>query len=270
MLIFTMCMKKALSIFCLFMLPLVVICQNEQPKAIAETMSSTFNLSGDKLTGTCFMVLRAGKQYFVTAAHLFESSHKSGDIVPVQMVVQNELQSFDAHIYFHANKNVDIAVFTLPEKITQNLTVPEEQEKYKEQLQEWYTSNGVSTDSIFITEGLNAYFFGFPLGLGEEFFGVKFPLVKKAIISGWTKRNGIELLLLDGHNNVGFSGGPIVAYNTAKKKMCLVGILSGYVPESINVKQKATLSVNANSGIMICYETRYMEEIFATNKKHLQ
>jgi len=263
-------MKFLLVFSSLFISPLVAICQNEQPKAIAETMASTFNLTGDKLTGTCFMVLRDGKQYFVTAAHLFESFHKSGDLVPVQMVVENVLQSFDAHVYFHANKNVDIAVVTLPEKITQHLKVPEEQEKYKEQLQEWYASNGVSTDSIFITEGLDAYFFGYPLGLGEEYFGTKFPLVKKAIISGWTKRNGIDLLLLDGHNNVGFSGGPIVAYNTEKKKMCLVGIMSGYVPESVNVKQKAALSVSTNSGIMICYETRYLEEIFVTNKASLQ
>lgn len=94
-------------------------------------------------------------------------------------------------------------------------------------------------------------------------------MVKKAVVSGWTKHNGIELLLLDGHNNIGFSGG--LAYNAEKKKMCLLGIISGYVPESINVKQnKATLSVTANSGIMICYEKRYLEEIFDANKKYLQ
>lgn len=171
-------MKNLIGIFCLFIFPLVTFCQNEQPQSIAETMSSTFNLSGDKLTGTCFMIIKDAKQYFVTAAHLFGASHKSGDLVHVQIVVQNELQSFDAHVYFHANRNVDIAVVTFAEKITQHLTVPEEQAKYKEQLQERYAANGVSTDSIFITEGMDAYFFGYPLGLGEEFF--KISLGKKS------------------------------------------------------------------------------------------
>ncbi len=87
--------------------------QYEQPKAIAETMASTFNLYGDQSTGTCFMVFKGGKQYFVTAAHLFKSFHKSGDLVPIQMLIQNQLESFNATVYFHPNRNTDIALFKL-------------------------------------------------------------------------------------------------------------------------------------------------------------
>jgi hypothetical protein len=264
-------MRILIVILSLFVLPFIAFSQKEQPEAIAETMSSTFNLYGDRLTGTCFMLVKDGKQYFVTAAHLFKSSHKSGDVVPIQMVIQNQLQSFNATVYFHENRKVDIAVFTLSEKIMQNIELPEEYLKHKKKYQELFPGNGISTDSISTLAGIDVFFFGFPLGnLGTEFLGIKFPLVKKAIISGWVNHNGITMLLLDGYNNVGFSGGPVVAYDTAGKKMCVVGAVSGYIPEEIQVKRrKEMLSVNANSGIIICYEKDYIEDIFTSNKKRM-
>lgn len=100
---------------------------------------------------------------------------------------------------------------TLPEKIIQNITLPEEYAKDKKEYQKWFPGNGISIDSFFTTANLDVSFLGFPLGnLGTVFLGIKFPLVKKAVVSGWVKHNGIELLLLDGHNNLGFSGGPVV------------------------------------------------------------
>lgn len=104
-------MKILVWILPLFVLPLIAFPQKERSEATVEAMANTFNLYGDKLTGTCFMVTKNGEQYFVTAAHLFEPSHKSGDVVPIQMVIQNQLQSFNATVYFHANRKVDIAVF---------------------------------------------------------------------------------------------------------------------------------------------------------------
>ena len=75
---------------------------------------------------------------------------------------------------------------------------------------------------------------------------------------------------MDGHNNLGFSGGPVVAYDTIRKKMCIVGVISGYIPEPIDVQHKKdTFSINQNSGIIICYGMRYIEEAFLNNKREL-
>ncbi len=265
-------MKTLLFIVPLFVFPFIAFSQKEQANATMETMSNTINLHGDKLIGTCFMVTEDEKQYFVTVAHLFNPSHKSGDLVPVKMVIENQLQSFDANVYFHANRKIDLAVFTLSKKVSQNLKLPEELMKNKEFFQKLLPGKGISRDSIFSPPATDVFFFGFPLeGLGNEIFGLKLPLVKKAIISGWVKNRNVDLLLLDGHVNVGFSGGPVVSYNTSTKKMCLVGVVSAYLPESIDVKQKKeTLSVNANSGIIVCYDRRYIEEIFTNNKKDLR
>jgi hypothetical protein len=43
--------------------------------------------------------------------------------------------------------------------------------------------------------------------MGTEALGIKFPLVKKAIVSGLVQYNGINVLLSEGDNNPGFSKG---------------------------------------------------------------
>lgn len=263
-------MKMRAVILLLIVCPTVALAQYDKTIAIAQAMSSTFNLYGDKLTGTCFMVKNNGEQYFVTAAHLFQASHRTGDRVAIQLVVQNQLQSYDAKVYFHSDRKVDVAVLRLSENIEQNAALPDELLKYKDTLQKVFRGNGIPMDTLFIATGLESYFFGFPLGnLGTEVFGMKFPLIKKAIVSGFVQRDGVELLLLDGHNNLGFSGGPVVAYDEASKEMRMVGVISGYLPEPIDIKHKnETLSVMENSGIIVCYETRYVADIFKKNNLH--
>lgn len=261
-------MKTLLCILSAIFFPAIAFCQYEQSLAMAETMANTFNLHGDKATGTCFIITKQGKQYFITAAHLFEPSHKSGDSVAVQMVVQNRLQLLGAHVYFHPDRQVDIAVVQLPQRVSQNVELSKELAMYKDTLQKVFQGNGISMDSLFASIGTDVFFFGFPLGnLGTEALGMKFPLVKKAMISGWVKRNGLELLLLDGHNNLGFSGGPIAAYDVATKKMVVVGVVSGYIPEPIDIQgKKEMVSVSGNSGIIVCYKRSYIEEVFAGNQ----
>jgi len=57
-----------------------------------------------------------------------------------------------------------------------------------------------------------------------------------------------------------------VAYDEAGKQMRIVGVISGYLPEPVNIKQKNSMaSVEENSGIIVCYDRRYMAEIFKKN-----
>jgi hypothetical protein len=260
-------MKAIILLFCLHVCPGFVFGQFDKAIPIVQALSNTYNIYGDKLTGTCFMVTKNGEQYFVTAAHLFESSHRSGDDVSIQLVVQKELQSYHARIYYHPDRKVDVAVLKLSETISQSAAIPDELAQYRDTLQKIFVGNGFSTDSMFVGVGTETYFLGFPLGnLGTEVFGIKYPLLKKAIISGWVKYNGIDVLLLDGHNNLGFSGGPVVAFDEGSKQMRVVGVISGYLPEPVNIKQKnSTASVEENSGIIVCYDRRYMVEIFKRN-----
>lgn len=265
------CMKALIFILSFLVIRSTAFSQTEHSIAIAEAMASTFNIRIDETTGTCFMVTKDKKQYFLTAAHLFPSSHKSGNLNPIEMLIQNEWRSFNARVYFHTDRKIDIALVILSERVLQNLEFPEELSRLDSSARE-AQGNGISLDPILADFGKEVFFYGFPLGnLGSEVFGIKFPLVKKATVSGSVRHNGVNMLLLDGHNNLGFSGGPVVAYNISSKKMCIVGIISGYVPEPIDVQYKGDkLSVNDNSGIIICYGRRYIEEVLTKNEKDLR
>jgi S1-C subfamily serine protease len=263
-------MLRLIVILSIIVFPAAGHAQFEKAVPTAQAMANTFNIYGDKLTGSGFMVNVGGSQYFVTAAHLFAASHRSAENVSLQMVIQNQLQTYSGKIYFHSDRKVDIAVLKLSETIEQNLTLPEDAVKYSDTIKKVFRGDGFSLDNVFVAVGMESYFMGFPLGnLGTEVFGIKFPLVKKAILSGTVRNNGVEVILLDGHNNLGFSGGPVVIYDEEKKTMRLVGVISGYLPEPVDVRNKnETLSVLENSGIIVCYGSQYIMEIFKRYNLH--
>jgi hypothetical protein len=69
-----------------------------------------------------------------------------------------------------------------------------------------------------------------------------------------------ELILLDGLNNPGFSGGPVVGPDmfspfTNVRAQKLIGVISGYrndnIPLNVNGQSVDNASVAANSGIII-------------------
>jgi hypothetical protein len=264
-------MKVLLFILSLLVIPRPSFAQNEQSKAIAEAMASTYNIQVDKTTATCFMVTKDKEQFFITAAHLFTATQKSGSLTPIQILIQNQWRSLNAKVYFHTNRKIDIALIILPEIVLQDLEFPEQLSQL-DSAAKIAQGEGISLAPVFANFGKEVFFYGFPLGnMGTELFGIKFPLVKKAIVSGFVKNTGIDVLLLDGHNNLGFSGGPVVAYNISSKKMCVVGVISGYVPEPIDVQYKGDmLSVKDNSGIIVCYGRPYLEEILTEYKKALR
>ena len=185
------------------------------------------------------------------------------------MLIQNQLEPFDANVYFHTNRNVDIAIIKLSEKVSQVSENGTGKFKLSEIISQ---GDGISLDTTLVGFGIETFFYGFPLtNMGTEALGIKFPLVKNAVLSGMVKYNGVDVLVLDGHNNRGFSGGPVVVYDTSKKKMCLIGVISGYFPESRSVQYKGDrLSFDENSGIILCYGRQYIEEIFNMHKKDLR
>lgn len=78
----------------------------------------------------------------------------------------------------------------------------------------------------------------FPYGLstdsGEINNKYPFPFVKKCIISSINK----QTIYLDGHNNRGFSGGPVVVIET-NKTMKIIGVVSGFLNDNVNVTENS-------------------------------
>lgn len=107
--------------------------------------------------------------------------------------------------------------------------------------------------------GEDVYFMGFPFGLSskgnENTRNFPIPFVKKAIVANFgTLELGADFWL-DGHNNIGFSGGPIVSFASNDRSKCtLRGFVSAYYshPEEITGPTEAPPSTyNANSGLIM-------------------
>jgi len=77
------------------------------------------------------------------------------------------------------------------------------------------------------------YFLGFPYGHYTNLGNFPAPLVKTGIISGSSPQQ--NLIYLDGHNNPGFSGGPVVL---ERKDSRVIGVISGYQHEEQFVLDK--------------------------------
>lgn len=88
--------------------------------------------------------------------------------------------------------------------------------------------------------------------------GFPIPIIKSATMAGIADYPGsYSTFLLDGHNNSGFSGGPVVFRSGENKENPLVvlGIISGYRTEvaPVTLAGKPTeLASEVNTGIVIC------------------
>jgi hypothetical protein len=168
-------------------------------------------------TGTAFTMEVDRREYLITAKHVVAALKPKDDIeiyreahwLPVPVKV------------FRCDAPIDVAVLIAPEQLTYALSL--------------------APNSADVLLGQDVYFAGYPFGLsarGEQIMG-KYPIamVKKGIVSLLGRENGADLILLDGYNNPGFSGGPIVYRLAGKPGMpfFLAGVISGFRPDYVHV-----------------------------------
>ena len=99
------------------------------------------------------------------------------------------------------------------------------------------------------------YFGAIKSGCEEFNRGFPIPFVKKAIVSAINN----PVIYLDGHNNPGFSGGPLVFWDYAEKRRKIMGVISGYYPHRI-----PGTDYPENSGIGIAYNIQYAKDLINT------
>ena len=120
--------------------------------------------------------------------------------------------------------------------------------------------------------GQEVYFLGFPYGLntnmGELNRNFPVPFIKKAILSAVYGK--LDLLFLDGHNNPGFSGGPVVFSQgrAPANAFSVAGVISGYRESTQPVYRagEATAFESAyNTGIICAYGIRHVIRLIDQN-----
>ncbi len=199
-------------------------------------ISRTVYIEYNGSSGTSFVFDYNNKQYFLTAKHVI-SNLKDNDTVSI--FYNDKWNKYKVKLVGHS-KSSDISVFSVPEYFDK--------------------SDNIIASSNEIIYSQEIYFLGFPYGLTHTIRNVnsKFPVpfVKKGILSNFIIEKDFKVLFLDGINNIGFSGGPIVYQDKQTNKLILCGLISGYRSEIINIKQNnqdVNYQYSVNSGIIFGY-----------------
>jgi hypothetical protein len=175
---------------------------------------------------TAFTLEVDGREYLITAKHIVQGL-KDEDHIDVLM--NDNWSPLEVKIY-RCDDPIDIAVLVPPRQLTGNLNLPFDSHSY------FY--------------GQDAYFLGFPYGIQSSGHGINgpypLPVIKRGTISGKVdldRSKKASLLLLDGYNNPGFSGGPIVFrdLNQPSFVMSAVGVISGFQPEVVPVMKQQNI-----------------------------
>lgn len=196
----------------------------------------TINIKYNGSTGTSFAFDYDSKQYYITAKHVIENI-KDGDCLEV---LYNKVWNKHSIKLVGHSKNYDISVIVLDDcKIE---------------------SEPIIGDSDNVVYSGDVYFLGFPYNISNLTHKkddiLPLPLVKKGIISGFKNDEPVKTFFIDGINNPGFSGGPIVYRfpNSVEVKIC--GVVSGFRYELQRVKsidETTEMDIKVNTGIIIGY-----------------
>jgi S1-C subfamily serine protease len=173
-------------------------------------LQRTFRIRYGDNEGTCFTIDQEGKQYIVSAAHVLQRISDTDTILVFQEKKWKELK---VDVIGIASPPADIIVLAAPIQLSPTHPLP-------------------ADASIYLSQ--DVYFLGFPYGLQVEIGpdlnrDFPLPLIKKGIVSSMEFRNGcLDCMLLDGHNNPGFSGGPVVCIHLGTRNLKVAGVISGY------------------------------------------
>lgn len=203
-----------------------------------------------------FTVELDGKQYLVTARHIFPQA-VNNDNVLIQVHQDGAWKNLDCNILLYSDSNVDIAVLELNKnsRITYDLPIN-------------ISSNGVGLSQ-------DAYILGFPFGLRNEILegnnSYHTPFIKKGCISAIVNENGNTIIYADTVNNIGFSGGPIVVKDIKDNKtISIIGVVSGYRIHKSHVFDSTNNQTNnyvkENSGLTKGYSIEFVQKIINENK----
>jgi S1-C subfamily serine protease len=197
-------------------------------------------------TGSAFIVDYQDRQYVITADHIVRGAQGAFSI-EVRSPADSKWRNLEVSVIHGPDPCMDVAVL-----------VPK--------LPKLSAADPVTTGGFSFLMGQEAYFLGFPFDLHSSFGrNLAIPLIKHAYVSAIVSCSALDLkggederlILLDGMNNPGFSGGPVVAPDTNRPNhpLAFIGVISAFTNERIPVdahgQQDPGITVATNTGIIV-------------------
>lgn len=215
-----------------------------------EITDRVFRLKFANSKATTFTLEQNNIQFLVTARHVFKSNNYPNSAT-VELLINGTYKSFTVEIKYPTDPQIDIAVMkTNP---YQTLTP-------------FFNNEFVSNGLIY---GQDVYFLGYPFDY-DSFLATfpnnnsPLPFVKKACFSGMLGPKA-SMLFLDGHNNPGFSGGPVCFKKEGARVFSIAGVISGYRPAKSYLYDKndnlTDFYIQENSGIIHVADISFAIEI---------
>ena len=170
--------------------------------------------------GTCFLIEVDDKQYIITARHVVDGLKDHGSI---RILMDKGWEEVRVNLILPDHPKIDIVAMAAERLLAPAMPIPLE-----------------SGEPANFMVGQDVYFLGFPFGLSSPYSGssIRLPFVKKAIFSG-VDPGGTHVMYLDGINNPGFSGGPVIYANYFQRdRLQIAGVISGYRAETVLVEEK--------------------------------
>lgn len=188
-----------------------------------------------KSQGTAFTVTHENREFLVTAAHVVRGWPNGSMFISCEMDPEAPFVEIKPKL-IGVSESTDIAVFGAPDRAKKGLGLP-------------LPVHGTSGMLL----GQRVYWMGFPLGFdGGKAPGIgRVGLVGSGVMSGMIPQHGeIRLpdhvvikngLIVDGMNNKGYSGGPVIfrPNESRNEDFVVAGVISG------------TLAANTNYGLMV-------------------
>ncbi len=217
-----------------------------------EILTRTLFIKIGNEAGTAFTIDHKGKLYLVTARHIVVGVPESNAIIQVhQAGIWKDYHTVKT--LYPSSRDVDIAVFDTNETAPQQFGV-----------EPMGKADGIAM-------GQQVWFIGYPFGLGSPVGeksesgllppGTVLPFMKRGTMSAIDGTNPDAVVLyIDGFNNPGFSGGPIVFWSFKSHTYKILGVVKGYREDTAKVivnGQHVDTQLLVNSGILVGYSIRH-------------
>lgn len=206
--------------------------------------------------GTGFGVEHKSKEYLVTARHMVEGLPTTK--TTIDFFQKDGWKTLPTvKMLFPKSDEVDIAVLRLAEPVDKQFGV-------------------VSDGGNGVVLGQPLWFLGYPYQLGNQSafdstwtWGT--PFVKRGTMSAIDAHDPNAIVIyIDGFNNPGFSGGPIVYWDFSQHKYKILGVVKGFKEDSAKVLisgQHMDTQLLVNSGILVAYSIAHADEVIEADDK---